>query len=506
MFKQRILISSAILCLAAAAALAWMVFGNLPSPEALPDQLNIPSIRIVDRNGQALYEILAEDGGRHSVLSLDTIPVMLQQATIATEDSRFYSNPGIDLAGVLRSMWINLRGGETLAGGSTITQQVARNLLLDETERSQRSLRRKLREALLAWQLTRRYGKNEILGMYLNQMYYGGLAYGVEAAAQTYFGKPVSELDLAECAILAGLPQAPALYNPFSDLEAARQRQQVVLGLMENQGYISAEQRASAAREPLVLSGEPYPIEAPHFVLLVRALLDEILTPEQVYNSGGLVVRTTLDLDWQHNAENAVARQIENLKRSPDGLGHNVHNAALVALDPNTGEILAMVGNPDYFNADNNGAINMAMAPRQPGSALKPLVYALAFDPARPDPWTPATQILDVRTTFVNNDGRDYQPENYDLREHGPVLARQALASSLNIPAVKTLDHIGLADLFSLAQKLGINSLHDPENYDLSLALGGGEVRLLDLTAAYGSFANGGLRVQPVAIQSQSGR
>ncbi len=247
MIKRRILILTPIVCLAAAAALAWFVFGNLPSPEALPDQLNIPSIRIVDRNGQSLYEILAEDGGRHAVLPLDQIPLALQQATIATEDSRFYSNPGVDLVGVLRSLWINLRGGETLAGGSTITQQVARNLLLSGIERNQRSLRRKLREALLAWQLTRRYSKDEILGMYLNQMYYGGLAYGVEAAAQTFFGKPVSELDLAESAMVAGLPQAPALYNPFSNLEAARQRQLVVLGLMESQGYISAEQRGSSS-------------------------------------------------------------------------------------------------------------------------------------------------------------------------------------------------------------------------------------------------------------------
>ncbi len=250
------------------------------------------------------------------------------------------------------------------------------------------------------------------------------------------------------------------------------------------------------------MSGAPYPIEAPHFVLMVRALLDGILTPEQIYSSGGLVVQTSLDLDWQHKAENAVARQIENLKRSPDGLGHNVHNAALVALDPATGEILAMVGNTDYFDEQHNGAINMALAPRQPGSALKPLVYALAFDPTQPAPWTAATLIWDVRTAFVTHDGRAYQPENYDLKEHGPVLARQALASSLNIPAVKTLDHIGLTNLFSLAQKLGITTLHDPENYDLSLALGGGAVRLLDLTAAYGVFANGGLRVQPVAIQS----
>ncbi len=237
--RRRTVFIGVLLGLAAFISAAWYLFGGLPSPETLPDQLNTPSIRIVDRNGQPLYEIMPENGGRHAVLPLDKIPVALQQASIATEDSHFYNNPGVDLAGIVRSLWINLRGGETLAGGSTITQQVARNLLFSETERSQRSLRRKLREALLAWQLTRRYSKAEILGMYLNQMYYGGLAYGVEAASQTYFGKTASELDLAESALLAGLPQAPALYNPFNDLEAARKRQSVVLGLMQAQGYIT---------------------------------------------------------------------------------------------------------------------------------------------------------------------------------------------------------------------------------------------------------------------------
>ena len=457
--KQRLLVAGLLLVLSATSVGLWFIFGNLPSPEDLPNQLNTPSIRIVDRNGQALYEVLAENGGRHAVLPLDQIPLALQQATIATEDNHFYSNPGIDLAGVIRSVWINLRGGETLAGGSTITQQVARNLLLSETERTQRSLRRKLREALLAWQLTQRYNKDEILGMYLNQMYYGGLAYGVEAASQTYFGKPASELDLAECALLAGLPQSPASYNPFSDLEAARKRQAVVLGLMEAEGYITAEQKDAAEREPLVFSGAPYPIEAPHFALMVRALLDGILTPEQIYRSGGLVVQTTLDLNWQHKAENAVARQIEALKRSPDGLGHNVHNAALVALDPATGEIMAMVGNTDYFDNGNNGAINMALAPRQPGSALKPLVYAQAFDPAQPAPWTAATLIWDVRTAFVTHDSRAYQPENYDLKEHGPVLAREALASSLNIPGRQNPGSHRFGQPFSPGPEYGH---HDP--------------------------------------------
>jgi membrane peptidoglycan carboxypeptidase len=215
-----------------AAGYAW-VARDLPSLDKLPSQLNLPSVRITDREGRLLYEVLPENGGRHTVVPLEKIPLRLRQATIATEDSQFYNNPGVDLGGILRSLWINLRGGETLAGGSTITQQVARSLLLDAQERSDRSVRRKLRESLLAWQLTQHLSKDEILALYLNQIYYGGMSYGVEAAAQTFFGKPVAQLDLAECALLAGLPQAPAIYNPFTNLQAAQNRQQTVLGLME---------------------------------------------------------------------------------------------------------------------------------------------------------------------------------------------------------------------------------------------------------------------------------
>jgi penicillin-binding protein 1C len=467
----------------------------LPDPATITANLRTPSLRITDRNGRLLYDALPSVGGRHIVVDLETIPLVLRQATIATEDSHFYQNSGVDPIGILRSVWINLTGGETLAGGSTITQQVARNLLLDPAERS---LRRKLREVLLAWNLTQRLSKDEILALYLNQMYYGSLAYGVEAAAQTYFGKPVADLDLAEAALLAGLPQTPALYDPFQYPEAAKKRQMIVLGLMEKAAFISGEQRAQAENEPIVYNPHPFPILAPHFVMMVRQEVEKRITPEQLYAHGGLTVRTTLDLDWQQHAENTVRHQLERLREEGQRLsstGHNLNDAALVALDPASGEVLAMVGSPDYFNEQISGAVNMATAPRQPGSALKPLIYAAAFDPQQPDPWTPATMLLDVSTNFTTHDGKAYTPANYDEAEHGPVLARQALASSLNIPAVLTLQKVGIQRLFSLAGALGISTLTNPDQYDLSLALGGGEISLMELTTAYGTLASGGVRV-----------
>ena len=495
------LILPVALILSAAIFIYFYLIQGLPSLDTLQERLVTPSVQITDRNGRTLYELLGNDSGRHTVLSLNQIPLALQQATIATEDASFYSNPGVDLGGILRALWIDLRGGQILSGGSTITQQVARNLLLNGSQGTDRSLRRKLRESLLAWELTRRLSKDDILALYLNQSYYGGLAYGVDAASQTFFGTQPADLDLAECALLAGLPQAPGLYNPFDDLAAAQKRQDVVLTLMEKNGYISAQQHSLAKEEPLVLSKNPYPIEAPHFVMMVRAQLDQILTQDQIYQHGGLIVRTTLDLDWQHQAEAAVKQQLSDLQtQGQQTLSYNVNDAALLALDPHTGQILAMVGSPDFFSSQNSGAVNMATTPRQPGSALKPLIYATAFDPTRPNPWTPATMILDVTTSFVTHDGQAYIPSNYDNLEHGPVLARTALASSLNIPAVKTLNYIGLKNLFNTANRMGITTLQNPDNYDLSLALGGGEVSLLQLTSAYGDFATGGIRHDPYAI------
>lgn len=479
---------------------AWLLRG-LPDPDELGQRLVLPSVRIVDRNGRLLYDVLAAESGRHANLPLSAIPLALQQATIATEDRNFYANPGVDVQGILRAFWINLRGREVLAGGSTITQQVARNLLLDPDERSDRTLRRKLRESWLAWQVARHLSKDDVLALYLNQMNYGALAYGVEAAAQTYFGKPAADLTLAESALIAGLPQAPALYNPFTNAGAAKERQLVVLDLMRKVGFIDEGAHDLAVREPLRYSAQPYPVNAPHFVMMVRANLDTLFTPQQLYEHGGLTVRTTLDLDWQRHAETILAEQLLRLNHpAGGGPGHNAHNGALVALDPHSGAILALVGSPDYFDETIAGAINMAVQPRQPGSALKPLIYATALQPDTPPDWTAATMLPDVRTVFSTGEGASYVPVNFSRDEHGPVLLRRALASSLNIPAVLALDAVGVEAAFSFAQKLGITTLGDPAKVDLSFALGGGAVTLLDLTAAYGAFANGGYRVTPQLV------
>ncbi len=467
------------------------LFHDLPDVDSLPEHLNQPSLRILDRHGSLLYEILPEEGGRHAVLPLEELPQCMLQATIAIEDRNFYQNPGVDLEGVLRAFWINLQGGETIAGGSTITQQVARNLLLG-SERTERTPRRKLREIVLAWQMTRKLSKDEILALYLNQTYYGGLAYGVEAASQTYFGKPAWELLLPECALLAGLPQAPGLYDPLTDPEKARERQLIVLGLMEKEGFITAEERHAAGITPLRYNPAPYPIQAPHFVWLVKDRLDALFTAGQLDQQASLVVHTTLDLNYQRVAEEVIARRLQAFKPKEGRLDQNVNNAALVVLDPRSGDVLALIGSADYFDESIQGAVDMAVSRRQPGSAFKPFLYAQSLDPQRPNPWTAASMLLDVRTTFLTHEDKPYTPKNYDGREHGPVSVRQSLASSLNIPAVLTLEKVGIPQTIHLARRLGITSLGDPDEYDLSLALGGGQMSLLQLSNAYAAFANGG--------------
>ena len=472
----------------------WLlyVFWDLPSVNSLPEKTMTPSVRITDRHGRPLYEILPEVGGRNTVLSVENIPQCLKDATLAVEDKNFYSNPGIDLSGIVRALWINLRGGETVAGGSTITQQVVRNLLMSQDERAERTLRRKLREAVLAWQMTQRLSKEEILGLYLNEINYGGMSYGVEAASQTYFGKPASELLLPECALIAGLPQAPGVYNPFTNPDLAKQRQVIVLGLMEKLGYISPEQRLEAQATPISYNPSPYPIEAPHFVWIVKNQIDKMISQGKLKPHQSLIVRTTLDLDAQHLTEQVLRRHIAEFQKEDGPISHNVNNAALVVLDPHSGEILALVGSADYFDKSIDGALDMATSPRQTGSAFKPFIYALALDPSRPNPWTPATSILDVSTTFLTHDGAPYTPLNYDGREHGPVSVREALGSSLNIPAVKTLQEVGIENTVDLAHRLGITSLSEASHYDLSLALGGGQVSLLELSSAYAALANQG--------------
>ena len=478
---------------------AWL-FVDLPSLDTLASNLSAPSTKILDRHGRLLYTISDPHAGQHTPIPLSEIPLACRQATIATEDANFYSNPGVDVVAILRAVWINVRGGEVLSGGSTITQQLAKNLLLSPQERTQRTLTRKLRESILAWRLARAYTKDKILQLYMNEANYGNLAYGIEAAAQTYFSKHAGELDLAECTLLAGLPQLPAAYDPLVNPQAAQDRQSVVLDLMNKQGYITAEQVRLAKNELLHFAAVPFPIKAPHWVMYVRAWLEDHFAPEAIYREG-LIVTTTLDLDWQNAAQEIVQRRLDELQNPGENKPtRNVNNAAVVALDPRTGEILTLLGSPDYFDIKISGAVNATLALRQPGSSIKPITYAAAFDPRRVDPFTPATMILDVRTSFTTKEGEPYVPRNYDLRYHGPVLAREALASSYNLPAVKVLDAVGLDTLIRLARQMGISTFSNSGRYGLALTLGGGEVRLLDMATAYAVFANGGLRVDPVAV------
>jgi 1A family penicillin-binding protein len=507
---------SIVLVLAGVGALRWLVV-DLPSPDRLYERTAAPSTRIYDRQGRLLYEILDPHGGAHAPTSLDEIPEACVNATIATEDASFYRNPGVDVWAILRAVWINMRGGEVLSGGSTITQQLARNLLLSPEERTKISLERKLREAILAWRLARHYSKDQILTLYLNETYYGNLAYGIEAAARTYFAKSAAELDLAECAMLAGLPQSPARYNPLENPEAARARQRVALGLMVKNSFISQPEADLAATEELDFASVPFPIQAPHFVMYVRGQLEKEWGLEALYTQG-LQVYTTLDLDAQRAAERIVRYRLEQLADTRAGQPpRNVRNAAVVVMDPHSGEVLAMVGSPDYFDPRIDGAVNATVATRQPGSSIKPITYAAAFDPTRPSsstgspvpasqvragqrPLTAASMVMDVRTAFVTREGTPYVPQNYDHLWRGPVLLRQALASSYNLVAVKVLDYVGIQAMADLARALGITTFDGMNRFGLALTLGGGEVRLLELTAAYSAFANGGYRVEPLTI------
>jgi 1A family penicillin-binding protein len=470
----------------------------LPAPDELQTRIAPASTRIVDRKGRLIYDLPDPLSGRRQILPLDAIPHSLREATIAIEDAGFYANPGVDLRGMLRALRDNLQQGDLVAGGSTITQQLARNLLLDPELARQRTLERKLREAVLALKLTASYSKDDILALYLNQTYYGALSYGVEAAAQRFFGKPASELSLAESALLAGLPQAPATYDPLKYPDAARTRQQQVLAAMIRVGSISQEQADQAFIEPLHFIGAPAAMHAPHAVQMVLDEADALLGPDMLAR-GGWTITTTLDLGLQQAAEEALRYQIALLGEQRDGVDHNVRNGAVVVLDPANGAILALVGSPNFADDDIQGQVNAALALRQPGSAIKPLTYAAALEYG----WTPATLIMDVPTAFPTREGRAYRPLNYDRTFHGPLTLREALATSSNVAAVQTLNTIGLPALLGMAERLGMTSLGaDQGRYGLSLTLGGGEVTLLELTSAYAAFANGGNRVTPFLIQA----
>jgi 1A family penicillin-binding protein len=498
--KQKILLILAALMLSFSTGIYFWLFTDLPSIDNLQAGLALPSTRIYDRNMRLLYEILPPEGGRNTAIHLDEIPDHCINAVIATEDANFYTHPGIDIAGIARALWINIRGGEVLAGGSTITQQVARSLLLDPEQRAERTIQRKLRESILAIRLQNAYSKDDILTLYLNQVYFGNLAYGIEGAARAYFAKSASDLSLAECALLAGIIQNAAANDPLSRLENAKARQDVALGLMVNNGYISQAEADLAKRDELQFAATRFPIQAPHFVMAVIKQLERDYG-DALYHDG-LDVVTTVDMHWQNIAQDIIQTQLEYLNHPPFGgrVPANANNAALVAMDPFSGQVLTMLGSPDYFDETIDGAVNAALAHRQPGSALKPFTYAAAMNPNLEHPWTAATMILDVQTPFITRKLESYSPANFGLVEHGPVLVREALASSYNIPAVVALDQVGLQPMIQLVANAGLTTLADNTRVDLSITLGGGEVRLLDMAQAYSIFPNGGYRVNPVFI------
>ncbi len=484
-------------CLAAVGFWVYYKYGSdLPDPQQIGRYHPFETTRIYARDGQTLlFELTDPTAGKRTVVPFERIPRFLKDATVAVEDAGFYQNPGVDLRGILRALWLNYKqqcsdesSCPPVSGGSTITQQLVRNVLFSEEERTRISYERKLREAILAYRVNKQFSKDQILGLYLNEVYYGNQAYGVQAAAQSYFGKDVWDLSLAEATLIAGLPQSPTQLNPFTNMPAAKARQQVTLDLMVKSGYLTPQQAQDTLNTPLQLVTPSTDIVAPHFVYYVRDLLEQHYGPEQLYR-GGLRVTTSLDMHWQGEAQRIASEHMGELVQ------RNAHNAAVTMLSPD-GQILAMLGSVNYNDPAIDGQVNVTLAPRQPGSALKPIVYAAALQRG----WTPATVIWDVPSTFALPDGTSYAPLNYDNSWHGPQRMRMALANSLNIPAVKALEHVGISNFVQLAHQMGITTFDDPANYGLAMALGSNEVRLLDLTAAYNTFNHAGRFRAPVAI------
>ena len=467
----------------------WYASQLPPAEELLARRLQFSTSQILDREGNLLWEIIDPTGGRRTIVTLDQISPDLINATIATEDRFFYLNVGVDPIAVTRALYYNFSEGEIVSGASTITQQLARNVLLTPEERTEQSLTRKIKEAVLAVEINRRYTKAQILEIYLNQIYYGNLAYGIEAAAQTYFGKSAKNLTLPEAAMLAGLPQSPAIHDPYVNPEGAKARQADVLDLMVEANHISVTEAAAARNDELEFREQSTAYAAPHFVNYVRQELEKIVPPEYIYQAG-LRVKTTLDPRLQTIAEEEVYAQVDALA------GRNVTNGALVALDVSTGEVLAMVGSKDFRDEQIDGQVNIVTSLRQPGSTIKPLTYLTTFEQLG---WTPSTLIMDVPVEYPDWSGNVYKPINYDDKYHGPVSLRVALANSYNIPAVKALAQVGVEALQDMAARLGITTL-TRDDYGLSLTLGAGEVPLIELTGAFQAMANRGVLVPPTAI------
>ncbi|OGH05159.1 MAG: hypothetical protein A2W22_05815 [Candidatus Levybacteria bacterium RBG_16_35_11] len=471
------------LIIAIATSFYFFILKDLPSPSKLSSSETPQSTKIYDRNGKLLFDIYREKDS--TFVPLSEIPKDMQEATIAIEDRNFYSHGAIDIRGITRALY-SIVFHKQIQGGSTLTQQLVKNSLLT----SEQTITRKIKEIILAYASELLYSKNQVLEMYLNQTPYGGTAYGIEAASQTYFGKRAKDLDLAESTLLAGLPEAPTAYSPFgAHPELAKARQRQVLEAMVEEKYISSGQADKAYNETLVYKRFSNEIKAPHFVLYIKDLLIKKYGEKKV-EEGGLKVITSLDLDLQNMAQATVSSHIDELS------GFHVSNGASMITNPKTGEILAMVGSKDYFDEKIDGNVNVTLAERQPGSSIKPVNYATGLI----NGYTAATPFIDEKICFPQPGSRPYCPVNYDGKFHGVVQMRYALGNSFNIPAVKMLKLNGIPSLVATATAMGITTWKNPDNYGLSLTLGGGEVTMIDMTQAFGVFATGGYKInlQPI--------
>lgn len=475
---------------------------QVPSPDSLSSRDQAQATKIFDKNGELLYDIF--ENQNRTPIKLSEIPEVVKQSTISIEDKDFYKHKGFSPLGIGRAVFDLITSRRVEGGGSTLTQQLVKNALLS----GERTITRKLKEFILAVQVERAYSKDQILEMYLNEIPYGGTAYGIEAASNLYFGKHAKDLSLAEASLLAGLPQRPSVYSPYgTHPELAKSRQAEVLRRMTEEGYITKAQAEAAKNETLTYrTGQnELGFKAPHFVLYVKQKLIEQFG-DRLVEQGGLKVTTSLDYKLQSEAEKIVKAEVDKLQN------YKVGNAAAVILDPRNGQILAMVGSKDYF-ADSapegctegqsctfEPNVNAALSARQPGSSTKPITYAVAFQKG----YTPSTTLIDVKTEFPGGDQPAYIPVNYDGQFRGPVQVRYALANSYNIPAVKMLALVGVKNVMDLGYRMGLTTWEPTEenvnNAGLSLTLGGREVRLLDLTSAFGVLANKGVKQDPISI------
>ena len=457
---------------------AWLL-RDIADISKLTDRQLVESTKIFDRTGEELlYEIHGDI--KRTEVKLNEIPDYIKWATIAMEDKNFYKHKGISLWAIFRGVVVETIRSGRAQGGSTLTQQFVKNAILTP----ERKIVRKFKEWILSYRIEKQFTKDEILEMYLNEIPYGSTSYGVEAASERYFGKNIQDISLAEAALLAALPQAPSRYSPYGpNRDLLIGRQQYILDLMVEQDYITQEDADVAKAYEFEFKPPETNIKAPHFVMYVKEILSEKYG-EKMIEQGGLKIYTTLDLYKQEIAEEVIREQAEKNEKN-----YEATNAALVSIDPKTGQILAMVGSRDYFDDEIDGQVNITTSKRQPGSSLKPVVYATAFMKG----YTPDTILYDVVTNFSNNETEPYEPHNYDDQEHGPVTVRKALAGSLNIPAVKAIYLAGVDSVLDVTGALGYTTLNDRDRFGLSLVLGGGEVKLLEHTNAYGAFAREGI-------------